>query len=185
MKTTELGLHGLILIELKIFHDARGFFVERFQADRFQKLGLPANFLQDNHSRSLPRVLRGLHYQHQPGQGRLIGVVHGAVWDTVVDIRRDSPTFGKSFGVEINDANGLLLWIPPGFAHGFCVLGDEPADLVYKVDAPYNPAGEGGIRWNDPDLNIAWPVSNPIVSERDAKLESFADYQKRSLNWQV
>lgn len=185
MKVTKLELDGLILIERPVFHDARGFFMERFQLEQFGKHGLPTAFFQDNHSRSLPRVLRGLHYQHGPDQGRLIGVVRGAIWDLVVDIRHDSPTFGRSFGIEINDANGLLLWIPPGLAHGFCVQGDEPADLVYKVDAPYVPASEGGIRWDDPDLNIPWPIRDPIVSERDASLESFSDYKKRSLHWQV
>jgi dTDP-4-dehydrorhamnose 3,5-epimerase len=179
MRFTQLELPGLVLIELAIHRDARGFFTERFQAARFAEHGLPTQFAQDNHSRSDPGVLRGLHFQHEPPQGKLIGVTRGRVWDVTLDIRPGSPTFGKHTGLELSDANGRLLWVPPGFAHGFCVLGDEPADVVYKVTTPYNAAGEGGIRWNDPDLAIAWPLPQPIVSERDEGLGSFADYHAR------
>ena len=141
MKVTPLDLPGLVLVELKIFGDVRGFFVERFQLQRFAEQGLPTQFIQDNHSRSGPKVLRGLHYQSQPAQGKLVGVIRGCIWDVVVDIRPESPTFGKHFGLEMSDMNGRMLWIPPGFAHGFCVLGDEPADVLYKVDAlPYHGA---------------------------------------------
>lgn len=176
MKTHDLPLQGLKLIELQLHRDSRGFFVERFQEERFHAAGLPYRFMQDNHSRSAPRVLRGLHFQSRPAQGKLVGVVHGRIWDVVVDIRPDSKTFGKHYGIELSDQNGLLLWIPPGFAHGFCVVGDEPADLLYKVDAVYDPRGEGGIRWDDPDLGIAWPVQRPTVSDRDQKLISFRDF---------
>ena len=183
MKVTYLDLDGLVLIELVILGDRRGFFTERFQLDRFRENGLPTGFVQDNHSRSAQKVLRGLHYQYCPVQGKLIGVTRGRIWDVAVDIRPDSPTYGQSLGLELNDMNGRLLWIPPGFAHGFCVLGDEPAHVLYKVDAPYNPAGERGISWNDPDLSIHWPVSQPIVSERDQKLPSFAEYRSRPIRW--
>jgi dTDP-4-dehydrorhamnose 3,5-epimerase len=181
MEVAPLKLSGLLLVTLRIYRDARGFFVERFQAKEFSKHGLPSSFAQDNHSRSLPGVLRGLHFQSDPGQGKLIGVLRGRIWDVVVDLRGRSPTFGQSYGIELTDENGLQLWVPAGFAHGFCVLGDEPADVLYKVDAPYNPGGEGGIHWADPDLAIAWPESNPMVSGRDDELGSFAHYKNRQV----
>ena len=183
MKVTQLELEGLVLVELAVHGDQRGFFIERFHAGRFEACGLPTTFVQDNHSRSAPGVLRGLHYQHTPAQGKLIGVIRGRIWDVAVDIRPDSPTFGRSLGIQLSDMNGLLLWIPPGFAHGFCVLGDEPADVLYKVDTPYNPAGEGGIAWDDPHLAVAWPVSDPVVSARDQQLASFAQYRADPIAW--
>jgi len=173
---TPLELDGLVLVELKIWGDERGFFVERFQASTFEALGLSIVFVQDNHSRSTPGVLRGLHYQSDPAQGKLVGVVRGRIWDVVVDIRPASSTFGQHIGLELSDVNGRLLWIPAGFAHGFCVLGEEPADILYKVDAPYNPATEGGIRWNDPELSVQWPIETSRVSERDRRLPSFAEF---------
>ena len=174
---TPLELAGLLLVELKIWGDERGFFVERFQLGAFETLGLPTTFVQDNHSRSMPGVLRGLHYQSAPPQGKLVGVVRGRVWDVVVDIRPESPTFGQHVGVELSDMNGRLLWIPPRFAHGFYVLGDEPADILYKVDAPYNAATEAGIYWGDADLSIAWPSERPVVSGRDQRLPSFVQFK--------
>ena len=183
MKVIPLELEGLLLVELAIYRDERGFFTERFQAERFRKHGLPTQFVQDNHSRSLPGVLRGLHYQSAPAQGKLVGTVRGRVWDVAVDIRPDSPTYGRSVGVELSDENGRLLWVPVGFAHGFCVLGDEPADVLYKVDAPYNAAGEGGIVWNDPELAIDWPVRTPAVSARDQQLPRFAQYRAGPVAW--
>ncbi len=176
MRVTRLRLEGLALIELAIRDDQRGFFVERFHLTRYQEAGLPTQFVQENHSRSVPSVLRGLHYQHTPPQGKLVGVTRGHIWDVVVDIRYDSPTYGQHLWMELSDRNGRLVWIPPGFAHGFCVLGDEPADLVYKVDAYYNPLGEAGIHWADADLAIPWPVRYPIVSERDGGLPTLAEY---------
>ncbi|MDA1183709.1 MAG: dTDP-4-dehydrorhamnose 3,5-epimerase [Acidobacteria bacterium] len=177
MRVTPLDLDGLRLIELKVWGDARGFFVERYRTDAFDAHGLPTTFVQDNHSRSAPGVLRGLHYQQSPWQRKLVGVVRGRIWDVVVDIRPDSPTFGRHVGLELSDTNGRLLWIPEGFAHGFCVLGDEPADILYKVDVPYNPATEDGIRWSDPDLAIRWPIGQPTVSERDRRLASFGEFR--------
>jgi dTDP-4-dehydrorhamnose 3,5-epimerase len=178
MKVTDLELPGLKLIELDIHGDARGFFTERFQEARFAEHGLPTRFVQDNHSRSMPGVLRGLHYQNQPPQGKLVGVVRGRIWDVALDIRRDSPTFGKHCALEISDMNGKLLWIPPGFAHGFQVIGEEPADVFYKVDHLWNAGGEGGILYNDPELGIAWPLPNATVSGRDQKLPRFAEFRK-------
>ncbi len=179
MKLTPLEIPGLVLIELKVFGDARGFFIERYQQEKFRENGLPDQFVQDNHSRSAPGVLRGLHFQNKPAQGKLVGVIRGKIWDVAVDVRPSSPTFGKHASVELTDINGRLLWIPPGFAHGFCVLGDEPADVLYKVDAVYNPAGEGGILWSDPDFRIDWPATNPTISARDQTLGSFAQYKAR------
>ncbi len=177
VKVVHTELQGLQIVELKIHGDSRGFFVERFNESVFRDLDLPLHFVQDNHSRSAPGILRGLHYQVNPAQGKLVGVVRGRIWDVAVDIRSDSPTFGKSFGIELSDLNGRLLWVPGGFAHGFCVIGDEPADVFYKVTTLYNPQLEGGILWDDPDLKIQWPMAAPQVSIRDMHLQSFAHYQ--------
>lgn len=182
MKITPLEIQGLQLIELDIHGDARGFFVERFHAEQFGA-AIPGQFVQDNHSRSAPSVLRGLHYQHTPAQGKLVGVIRGAIWDVAVDIRPGSPTFGQYYGTELSDMNGKLLWIPPGFAHGFCVLGEEPADVLYKVNALYEPTGEGGILWDDPELNVPWPISSPTVSNRDRELQTFAEYRQQPPAW--
>lgn len=171
---TDAGLPGLKIVHLPVFRDDRGFFVERYHAQRFSDHGLPSTFLQDNHSRSLPGVLRGLHYQ--AGQGKLLSCLHGRIWDVTVDIRRHSPHFGQYHILELNGSDGRLLWIPPGFAHGFCVLGEEPADVFYKVDAPYDPSAEGGIRWDDPDLAIPWPLQNPRLSLRDQSLPPFRNH---------
>lgn len=178
MKVTDLSLPGLKLIELKLHGDPRGFFVERYNEARFREAGLPTQFVQDNHSRSGPRTVRGLHYQTQPHQGKLIGVIRGRIWDVVVDLRPKSPTFGRHEAMELTGENGRLLWVPPGFAHGFCVLGEELADVVYKVDGLYNPSSEGGVLWNDPELAIQWPVKDPILSSRDQGLPSFAQYRQ-------
>lgn len=183
MKLIETTLPDVKLIQLNVLGDERGFFIERFRADRFAAVGMPTDFLQDNHSRSAPGILRGLHYQYDKPQGKLVGVVRGRIWDIAVDVRPDSPTFGQHFGCELNDMNGLLLWIPAGFAHGFCVLGDEPADVLYKVSALYNQAGEGGIAYNDAELNVSWPIKNPTISARDQSQPSFAEYKKNPPQW--
>ncbi len=177
MEVRDCFIKDLKVIQLKVHGDARGFFVERYNRQKYLDLGLPGDFVQDNHSRSAPGVLRGVHWQHEPAQGKLVGVTRGAVWDVAVDIRANSPTYGQYYGVELSGENGVLFWIPPGFAHGFCVLGDEPVDMIYKVTAPYNPKGEGGLMWNDPEINIQWPVSNPTISERDKTQMSFAEYK--------
>jgi dTDP-4-dehydrorhamnose 3,5-epimerase len=177
MKIVDLPFEGLKRIDLVVHGDARGFFVERYRVDVFAAHELPTAFAQENHSRSAPGVLRGLHYQVDPPQSKLIGVARGRIWDVVVDLRARSATYGQSYGVEINDVNGVLLWVPAGFAHGFCVLGDEPADVLSKVDGLYNPATEGGIRWDDPELAVEWPVADPTVSARDRSLGSFAEYR--------
>lgn len=188
MKFTRLEIEGLVLIELKLFGDSRGFFVERFHEARFAEVGLPTHFAQDNHSRSAPGVLRGLHYQHTPAQGKLVGTIRGRIWDVAVDVRANSKTYGQSFGVELSDMNGKILWIPPGFAHGFCVLGTESADVLYKVTNPYNPPGEGGIKWDDADLAVPWPLKDlpggvPTISRRDEQGMPFAEYRKNPVQW--
>jgi len=185
MTVTPLEIKGLALIQLKLFGDARGFFVERFQEQRFRDANIPTHYVQDNHSRSAPGVLRGLHYQTDPAQGKLVGVLRGSILDVVADIRMDSPTFGQTYSVELSDMNARMLWVPPGFAHGFCVLGNEPADLIYKVTTPYSPASEGGILWNDKDLAINWPLPAPTLSARDVKLPTLAEYRENPPSWKL
>jgi len=185
MKVSDCTLKGLKIVALDVLGDARGFFVERYQQDKFKDAGLPTDFIQDNHSRSAPNILRGLHYQHTPPQGKLVGVTRGRVLDVAVDIRPNSPTYGQYEAVELTGDNGLLFWIPAGFAHGFCVLGDEPADMLYKVTGKYSAAGEGGIAYNDPDLAIDWPLKNPLISARDQGQQSFAQYRASPPKWEA
>lgn len=180
MEFRALDLPGLVEVQLKVHGDARGFFVERFRSSRFRAAGLPTEFVQDNHSRSAPGVLRGLHYQHSPGQGKLVGALRGRIWDVAVDLRRDSPAFGRWYGTELSDLNGKLLWIPGGFAHGFCVLGEEPADVLYKVDTEYDAKLEGGVKWNDPEIGVRWPIQNPTLSGRDLTLSTFSEYSAKT-----
>jgi dTDP-4-dehydrorhamnose 3,5-epimerase len=183
MRVIDCQIPDLKIIALDVHGDARGFFVERFQEEHFKAAGLPSHFIQDNHSRSAPGVLRGLHYQYAPHQGKLVGVTRGRILDVAVDIRPGSPTFGQHHAIELSDMNGLLFWVPAGFAHGFCVLGDEPADVLYKVDAPYAPGGEGGLRYDDPDLAIAWPIDKPTLSKRDESLASWKEYRQKPPHW--
>jgi dTDP-4-dehydrorhamnose 3,5-epimerase len=184
VNVSELCLRGLKLITLDIFRDERGFFTERFNEQEFASHGLPTRFLQDNHSRSAPGALRGLHYQANPAQGKLVGVVRGRIFDVVVDIRPESPTFGAHVVTELDDQNGRLLWIPAGFAHGFSVVGHEPADVLYKVDSRYERATEGGILWSDSELAIKWPSETPIVSAKDRQLPAFATYRQNPVHWE-
>ncbi len=183
MKLLNEPLHGLKVIQLALHGDHRGFFVERFHKEKLADIGIAEEFVQDNHSRSAPRILRGLHYQTNPAQGKLVGVTRGRVWDVAVDIRPDSPTYGQYHGLELSDENGIVFWIPKGFAHGFCVLGDEPADMLYKVSGLYNQQGEGGIHYDDPIIGIDWPVKDAAISKRDEDLPSFAAYKKKPVLW--
>jgi dTDP-4-dehydrorhamnose 3,5-epimerase len=176
VKVTELEIPGVLMVELDVFRDNRGFFTERFHLGRFREHHLSTNIVQVNHSRSSPGVVRGLHYQSDPPQGKLVGVTRGRIWDVIVDIRATSPSFGRHLGVELSDDNGRLLWVPPGFAHGFCVMGNDSADLLYQVDAPYNPKSDSGIAWNDPDLHVSWPERDLQCSPRDAQQPRWADY---------
>jgi dTDP-4-dehydrorhamnose 3,5-epimerase len=178
MEVIDLPLSGAKLIKPRVLRDARGFFLESFSAPRYQAAGIDEVWVQDNHSLSGKDTLRGLHYQSSPGQAKLVRVTRGRVFDVLVDIRPDSPTFGKWLGVEIDSEAHEQVYVPVGFAHGFCVLSDE-AEVQYKVSTPYNAATECAIRWNDPELGVAWPVTAPMLSERDKVSESFADFKAR------
>lgn len=161
------AIPDVILVKPRVFGDQRGFFLETYKQAAFQAQGMPLAFVQTNHSRSEAGVLRGLHYQRPPkAQGKLIGAVRGAIFDVAVDIRKGSPTFGQWVGEVLSDENHHLLYLPPGFAHGFCVLSDI-ADVVYQVTAAYAPDHDTGILWNDPDIGIEWPVAAPKLSARD------------------
>lgn len=166
MDVTNTTLPEVLLVTPKVFEDARGFFLESFNTRLYEAARLPTRFVQDNHSRSKMNVLRGLHYQLQKPQGKLVSVIRGRIFDVAVDIRSGSPTFGAWVGVTLDDSARQALWIPPGFAHGFCALS-ENADVLYKCTEYYDPASERGIRWDDPLLGIDWPVVKPIVSEKD------------------
>jgi dTDP-4-dehydrorhamnose 3,5-epimerase len=170
VKATPTAIPEVLIIEPKVFGDARGFFYESFNGKAFDEaVGRHVEFVQDNHSRSAKGVLRGLHYQIQQPQGKLVRVVRGAVFDVAVDIRKSSPTFGKWVGVELSEGNHRQLWVPEGFAHGFLVLSDS-ADFLYKTTDYYAPAHERGLRWNDPTLAIDWPDCGvePQLSVKDA-----------------
>src|SRR5260221_1226639 len=163
-------LPGVVLIEPKIFRDDRGFLLESYKQSEFSAAGLEVQFVQENHSRSAYGVLRGLHYQRPPdGQGKLVRVVAGEIFDVAVDIRADSPTFGKWIGVSLSASNSRSLYIPAWFAHGFCVVSDH-AEVIYKTTAEYAPQSEHGARWDDPALDISWPISYVTVSDRDVRL---------------
>ena len=167
MNVIETRLSDVLILEPRVFGDERGFFMESYNRQRFAELGLPTEFVQDNHSRSARNVLRGLHYQIRQPQGKLVRVVRGAVYDVAVDLRRDSPTFGRWEGVELTEENKRMLWIPPGFAHGFLVLSDY-ADFLYKTTDFYAPEHERCLLWNDPEVGIAWPLQGePILSAKD------------------
>ena len=169
MQVTTTQLAGVLLIEPRLFPDSRGYFFETFQKERYQKHGISAEFVQDNFSRSSKNTVRGLHYQLERPQGKLVFVIHGRVLDVIADIRVGSPTFGKAITIELDDVHHRQIYIPPGFAHGFCVLSDR-ADFIYKCTDYYHPQSEHGICWNDSDLAISWQVSDPILSEKDATL---------------
>jgi dTDP-4-dehydrorhamnose 3,5-epimerase len=174
-KVIETSIRDLIIIETKIFSDDRGFFVESYNLREFSNLGVNVNFVQDNHSFSRKGVLRGLHFQLKHLQGKLVRVISGKVFDVAVDLRLNSPTFGNWYGVELTEDNGLQFYIPPGFAHGFIALEDN-THFFYKCTNFYFPEDELGIVWNDPLLNIQWPidqVNEVIISDKDKKLSSF------------
>ena len=174
-------LNGIMVLAPKVFEDERGFFMEVYRADHFRDLGLPADFQQDNHSRSARNVVRGLHFQWEPPMGKLMRVTQGTAFLVAVDIRKGSPTFGRWFGLEASSANKKQVWAPPGFARGFCALS-EFAELQYKCTGIYNNKGESGILWNDPAIGIDWPVTNPILSPKDAKAQSLAAWAASPLS---
>ncbi len=177
MNVTTTNLPGVLVLEPKVFGDARGFFLESWNARTFaQATGVETTFVQDNHSRSARHVLRGIHYQVQRPQGKLVRVVSGAVWDVAVDLRRSSPHFGKWTGVELSEQNRKQLWIPPGFGHAFLVLS-ETADFLYKTTEYWIGEFDRSLRWNDPALAIDWPLggAQPLLAERDARAPTLAD----------
>ncbi len=166
MKVEKTKLPGVVVLSPKVHGDERGFFMETFNQATFANLGLPDEFVQDNHSRSSYGVLRGLHFQYPQWQGKLVRVLNGEIFDVAVDVRADSPTFGQWVGVTLSADNKQQLYVPSGYAHGFCVTS-ELADVVYKCTSLYKPEDDTGIRWDDPDVNISWPIENPTVSEKD------------------
>lgn len=178
MNVIKTKLKDCVIIEPKVFGDERGFFLETFQADRYADLAsISLPFVQDNHSRSSRGVLRGLHFQKTKPQGKLVRVVRGEVYDVAVDIRQGSPTYGQWEAVILSEENKTQFWVPPGFAHGFVVLS-ETADFEYKCTDYYDPSDEGSLLWNDPGLNIPWPIDNPKLSEKDANASLLADLKK-------
>lgn len=177
MEFQKTSLEGAYLIKPKVFDDERGFFMETYSKKEFEKEGIEADFVQSNHSMSVTKgVLRGLHFQN-PGntQAKLVRVTKGAVYDVIVDLRKNSPTFGKWEGFELSEKNYNMLFVPRGFAHGFCTLEDY-SEFQYSCDDFYAPANEGAIIWNDPTLKIYWPIENPILSEKDAKAQLFSEF---------
>ena len=177
MNVVETQLPGVLIIEPKVFGDHRGFFKETFQIERYQEAGIDLSFVQDNHSRSQRGVLRGLHWQKTRPQGKLVSCSVGAVFDVAVDVDQNSPTFGTYVGVELSAENHRQLWIPPGYAHGFCVLS-ETADFQYKCTDLYIPEDEGGLIWNDPELGIQWPIESPSLSEKDLALPTLDEIRR-------
>jgi len=178
MDVRPLRLAGLRLIRPAVYSDHRGFFVETYQRDRYVTAGIDVAFVQDNHARSSKNTLRGLHYQASPGQAKLIRVSLGRILDVVVDIRPDSLTFGEWESVELDSESKVQLFVPVGFAHGYCVLSDF-AEVEYKVSSNYDASRVMSIRWNDPDIGVEWPLTAPVLSRRDLGAESFASYRKR------
>lgn len=174
MKVVETGIDGLLVLEPKVFADPRGFFMETYKESVFKELGLNTHWVQDNHSRSPQGILRGLHFQQPNPQAKLVRVTTGAVFDVAVDVRKGSKTFGKHYALELSAENKRMLYIPEGFAHGFCVVS-EIADFQYKCSALYSPSDEHGIFWNDPDLGIKWPIQDPTLSEKDKKFGRLRD----------
>jgi dTDP-4-dehydrorhamnose 3,5-epimerase len=170
----ETKLDGVVLIEPQVFGDERGFFVETFSRDSWREMGVDVEFVQHNHSRSVKNTLRGLHFQTEPGQAKLIRCVRGEIVDVAVDLRRGSPTYGQWEAHVLDDVNHRQLFVPVGFGHGFAVLSDV-ADVAYQVSSYYDPATEAGIAWDDPEVGVDWQVSEPLLSERDKQAPRLAD----------
>lgn len=171
-------LNGIKVLSPGVFEDKRGFFLEVYRTDQFQELGLSDIFVQDNHSGSQMGVLRGLHFQWDPPMGKLMRVSVGKAFLVAVDIRKGSPSLGKWFGIEVSAENKKQVWAPAGFARGFCVLS-EFAEIQYKCTGIYNPQGESGILWNDPEIGIVWPINNPVLSDKDRNAQSLSQWLNR------
>jgi dTDP-4-dehydrorhamnose 3,5-epimerase len=181
-KFERMDIPDLVLIKAHTFSDDRGYFLETYKYSEFAENGINDNFLQDNFSHSTHGVLRGLHFQKEPhAQAKLVKVLRGAIFDVAVDIRPNSPTFGQWVGLKLTGQEHQMLYIPEGFAHGFCVISDE-VDFVYKVSSEFAPDFDGGISWNDPEIGIKWPIETPQLSPKDAKLPVLADLEKNFLD---
>ena len=179
MDIIKTPIEGLLVIKPKVFEDDRGHFFESWSKGAFSKNGLDLDFVQDNQSLSSKGVLRGLHFQNPPyAQGKLVRVIKGAVLDVALDIRKDSPTYGEHFSIELSEENKTIVWIPPGFAHGFITLEDDTI-FTYKCTGVYNAASEGSLLWNDADLNIDWRIDTPLVSDKDLLAESFENFESQ------
>jgi dTDP-4-dehydrorhamnose 3,5-epimerase len=177
MKFVKTELPGVVVIEPRVFEDPRGFFMETFHSARFREAGLPETFVQDNHSRSVARTLRGLHYQIEHPQGKLVRCIRGEIFDVAVDLRLDSPAFGRWFGTRLDASNRRQMYVPPGVAHGFCILS-EVAEVVYKCTDLYYPQHERALIWNDPQVAVAWPISEPLLSDKDRRGMNFSEAAK-------
>ncbi len=176
MEVRKTEIQDVYVIKPRVFRDERGFFMESYSLRDFEKHGITCHFVQDNHARSEQKgVLRGLHFQKEP-QAKLVRAVVGSIYDVVVDLRKDSATFGKHFGITLTAENQCMLFAPAGVAHGYCVLSDV-AEVLYKADEFYKPEGEGGVIWNDEDIAIPWPIQNPVLSEKDQRLPKLRDLQ--------
>ena len=180
MQVIETTIPGVLIIEPQVFGDQRGFFLETYQAQRYRQLGISPSFVQDNLSYSRRGVLRGLHFQERNPQGKLVYALQGEVFDVAVDIRRDSPSYGRWFGCTLSADNRRQLWVPTGFAHGFCVVS-ETALFAYKCTDYYNPDAEVSIRWDDPVVGIDWPVTDPTLSSKDAKAPTLDNIDRKRL----
>jgi len=178
VKIESTHLDGVIVFEPTVFEDDRGFFLETFRGDQFTELGLPADFPQDNQSHSSRGVIRGLHFQWEPPMGKVMRVTSGTAWLVAVDIRPGSPHLGQWYGREVSAENRLQIWAPAGFARGFCVLS-AAADVQYKCTGIYNPRCESGIRWNDPQIGVEWPIPQPLLSAKDAEAQTLAEWLDR------
>lgn len=177
MDVVETELPGVKVIQPRVFEDARGFFLETYNEARYREAGIDIRFVQDNHSKSRKGTLRGLHYQLENPQDKLVWAIRGEAYDVAVDMRPGSATFGKWFGVVLSAEKKNQILVPKGFAHGFCVLSEE-CEIIYKCSDVYNPKGEGGVIWNDPTIGIDWPIDDPILSEKDEKLPLLADAKR-------
>ncbi len=180
LKVTQASIPGVLVIEPEVFGDERGFFLETFHQTKYAEASLDKTFVQDNHSRSARDVLRGLHYQLQQPQGKLVMAVKGEIFDVAVDIRRGSLTFSQWVGVHLSEQNHKQLYIPEGFAHGFCVISDS-ADVTYKCTSLYRPGDDYTVLWSDPAINIDWPIENPQLSDKDAQAPTLADVPEDQL----
>lgn len=175
MQIIDEALNGLVVVKPKVFEDNRGFFAETYREDLFKQLNLPTQFVQDNHSSSGQGVLRGLHFQWEPPMGKIMRVTAGVAFLAAVDVRKGSPSLGKWYGLTVTAANKLQIWAPAGFARGFCVLSDF-AEIQYKCTGLYNSSNESGIRWNDSEVGIEWPIDNPILSQKDSKAQTLSEW---------